>query len=508
MYYLAREKLERDRVYGPGRFASSQLSVNGDTANTTSASMTTPLEDRSSHSNSSQQYANSNQPHYSAPGTVPSRKEPVPSTKARADYSMPLPRLPAPETSHYSGMSYDTSTPTASPTAGAFAVPQMPTPRARDLGAGLTSVSPSPTLVNTAATSTTPGTSPTQAIPVRQHVEIDQNATVGPKRGALPRAPPPSTHRRSHSMSQRPTMLTTRWGGMFGGGHPAVDENGKVIPEPPRTAGSDMSNFSTSPVTDDKDKNHDFASPFSGGATLVRKFGSLLVGSGDGSRRHAPAKRGTILGLAAPTGTDDEKAAGVPTPSEKERRKDDEPSSDATPRQTPPPINAIIHTTPPSPTAPSIASSVPTRKSFVPQQLTNAHRRAATLLDPQGRAMRHERRSSTGGVAIMGNSVSSGNTSISGGTIGRTRRPSTGYSTSGKPFSERLFGPKTSEPASTHGGENEMAEKKEEDYADGALEGETTDREEDDKAAVKPVFLKGLFRYILIVWFESFLILP
>src|SRR5260221_13384892 len=96
MYYLAREKLERDRVYGPGQFASSQLSVTGDAANPTAASMATPTEDKSlSRPVASQQYANSNQPHYSAPGTAPSRKEPV---AGKADYSMPLPRLPAPET--------------------------------------------------------------------------------------------------------------------------------------------------------------------------------------------------------------------------------------------------------------------------------------------------------------------------------------------------------------------------------------------------------------------------
>jgi len=503
MYYLAREKLERDRVYGPGQFASSQLSVTGDAANATAASMATPTEDKSSPRPVAS--ANSNQPHYSAPGTAPSRKDPIASTKGKADYSMPLPRLPAPETSHYSGMSYDNSTTTASPTSAAFTVPQMPTPRARDPGAGLPSLPPSPSVPTTAAA---PATSPpTQTIPSRQHVEIDENATIGPKR-TLPRAPPPSTHRRSHSMSQRPTMLTTRWGGMFGGQHgatPACDENGKVIPEPPRTVGPDTSSFPPSPLSDDKDKDHDHTSPFSGGATLVRKFGSLLVGGSDGSRKHAPARRGTILGsgaTAAPATTDDEKTV-VPTPVEKEALKDDDPSSiasDVPHRRTPPPITTIIHTTPPSPT--SIASSVPTRKSFVTQQFTNAHRRAATILDPQGRATRHERRSSTGGVAIMGNTPGSGAASIGGGTIGRTRRPSTGYSTSGKPLTERLFGAKTSEPVSLHGRESEMAEKKEEEYADGAHEalysGDVTDREEDDRGAVKPIFLKGLFRYILL----------
>jgi serine/threonine protein kinase KIN1/2 len=58
------------------------------------------------------------------------------------------------------------------------------------------------------------------------------------------------------------------------------------------------------------------------------------------------------------------------------------------------------------------------------QPLSHMHRRAATILDPQGRALRHERRSSTGGALLP---------SI-GGTIGRHRRPSTGYGTSsGRP---------------------------------------------------------------------------
>ena len=45
------------------------------------------------------------------------------------------------------------------------------------------------------------------------------------------------------------------------------------------------------------------------------------------------------------------------------------------------------------------------------------HRRAATVLDPQGHAKRHERRSSTGGALL----------SSVGGMIGRHRRPSTSH---------------------------------------------------------------------------------
>ncbi|EDR06003.1 uncharacterized protein LACBIDRAFT_251514 [Laccaria bicolor S238N-H82] len=259
MYYLAREKLERDRVYGPGQFASSQLSILGDSAPTpTVVNAATP------------------------PGGVPlpPRKEvPAADKNGKADYSMPLPRLPAPETSHYSGMSYDNS-----------------------------------------------------------HVEIDQSTLE--RKSGLPRAPPASTHRRSHSMSQRPS-------------------------QPPPT-----------PST----------SPLSSGATLVRKFGSLLVGRGEEARRHGGGST----------------------------------EVDSTPL----------------PKATSISQSVS-------QPIANAHRRAATVLDTQGRATRHERRSSTG-------------------TFGRHRRPSTGYgsSSSHRPLAERLF----SKEKTT--GENE-------DF--------------------KPVFLKGLF---------------
>jgi serine/threonine protein kinase KIN1/2 len=45
MYYLSREKLERDRVYGPGRFASSQLSIQGDAAKVAAANLVTPVDE-------------------------------------------------------------------------------------------------------------------------------------------------------------------------------------------------------------------------------------------------------------------------------------------------------------------------------------------------------------------------------------------------------------------------------------------------------------------------------
>ncbi|THH12048.1 hypothetical protein EW146_g7832, partial [Bondarzewia mesenterica] len=102
IYYLAREKLERDKVYGPGHFASSQLSLQANSpSGPTSDDIPAPP---SSAARPSIQF------------TTP-KKEPH---TGKADYSMQLPRLPPPETSHYSGMSYDVAQATQSPTTPTF----------------------------------------------------------------------------------------------------------------------------------------------------------------------------------------------------------------------------------------------------------------------------------------------------------------------------------------------------------------------------------------------------
>ena len=106
------------------------------------------------------------------------------------------------------------------------------------------------------------------------------------------------------------------------------------------------------------------------------------------------------------------------------------------------------------------------------------HRRAATILDPQSRATRHERRSSTGAALF------------SGGTIGRHRRPSTGFSSS----SGRAFGPfgRTDE-------EDENAEQDESQVATPTINGvdQTQSEPQTEEVNFKPVFLKGLFRHVL-----------
>ena len=468
MYYLAREKLERDRVYGPGQFASSQLSITGEVASPTAISAQTPVDDTSMRQ---QRKAATNQPQQ--PVTA-ARKDPTPSANAKADYTMPLPRLPAPETSHYSGMSYD-NTVVPSPTSPTFAQP-----RPRDPGLPPPSPSAKP----------------------RQHIEIEESA-LGAKKG-LPRAPPPSTHRRSHSMSQRPTALSRGWVGMFGGGGGAgdngVDEQGiNRIPPAPKTAGPEVTTFSMekSEIVDGTDRSsqthHDHSSPFSSGATLVRKFGSLLVGKAD-ERKHGTvsSKRGTILGaLGSSRPSVDSKSglngAGTITTDEKYPL-DGKDEENATP---------ISPSYEPTPTEPSTPASSPTAtKGLSPnlsQPIGNVHRRAATILDPQGRSIRHERRSSTG-AAIMG--------SVTGGTIGRHRRPSTGYSAN-RPLVDRLFSKNDQNPSPVQGGG--VVEKREEEEAGvegdvGGEELEETFKEEDERHTsekdFKPVFLKGLFRCV------------
>ena len=440
MYYLSREKLERDRVYGPGQFASSQLSIHGDAANVAAANLVTPVDEASLR----QQQLNSTLQSPRALPIPPKKDSLLPSATSKADYSMALPRLPAPETLHFSGMSYD-NTVASSPTSPIFNHPQ---PRARDFGL------PPPS----------PSTQP-------RHIEIEQ-PTVGPKRSNLPRAPPASTHRRSHSMSQRPTVLSRGRGGMFGTGDAAIEYGVDNVAEMPKTVGPDTSNF-----PERLDDNHDRPNPFSSGATLVRKFGSLLVGRGD--VRKSPSgtlKRSTIFGKSStsPRPSGDMKS-GTSISGGGEEEKAPFPDDDADGKEE---ENAVSPTSPTPPSKPISHS--------ISQPPANVHRRAATILDSQGRGIRHERRSSTG-AALAVSPVS---------TFGRHRRPSTGYnSISSKPLTERLFS--RHDPADLA----EKREEEEEEISDKPRNTEETFREEDERhmseKSFKPVFLKGLFRYAL-----------
>ena len=171
--------MEREKVYGPGQFASSQLSLES-SARPDASAIDVPAP-----------------PPASAKLSQPTVRKRDPPASGKPDYSMPLPRLPAPETSHYSGLSYDVTPATPSPTTSTF-----PQPRARD--AALTSPKPSaqsPALPKTVAAS-----------PARLSMSM-----------SMPREPANTAHRRSHSLSQRPSVRG--WHGMFGlGGTEEVSE--------------------------------------------------------------------------------------------------------------------------------------------------------------------------------------------------------------------------------------------------------------------------------------------
>ncbi|KAF8063306.1 CAMK/CAMKL/Kin1 protein kinase [Lyophyllum atratum] len=509
MYYLAREKLERERVYGPGVFASSQLSVLDASAGVGAGA---GPEDAHQIVTPTQQQPQQQQQQQQPPQRKEREREREREREGeRADYSMPLPRLPAPETSHYSGMSYDTAAgaPTT-PTTPGFAH-AAPIPRARD--AGLPPPSPS---AGTSGHQQPPHT-PTERESQSQTLGLGGKGGGGSGRG-LPRVPPASTHRRSHSMSQRPTVLARGWGGMFGGGgggqgqgQVQVSEHGepmKINPaawgvgEAPRTAGPEVGTFAErgegEHAWEEREREREREAehgPLSAGATLVRKFGSLLVGGGraseDGSKKHhhhgTAGKRGTILaGLAAsprPSGErekalqdgehdHDEKAEGLDEEEEEEGK------------------------------TPMRAQAQKSVMHSLSQPLGSVHRRAATILDPQGRATRHSRRSSTG-AALMGagGGGAEGGGGTGTGTFGRHRRPSTGYGGGVRPLADRLFAR----------GEEDMKEGREEEEVGGVATATTTAmghrghgeeeeegfKEEDERhhneKDFKPVFLKGLF---------------
>ncbi|KAI0668235.1 Pkinase-domain-containing protein [Trametes maxima] len=430
IYFLVREKMEREKVYGPGHFASSQLSLES-SSRPDALSGDAPVQPPTSAKQLS----------------TPSVRKRDPPISGKPDYSMPLPRLPAPETSHYSGMSYDVTPATPSPTAAGF-----PQPRARDAALAVPKrgddAQPRPLPKSVAAPA------------ARMSMSM-----------SMPREPASTAHRRSHSLSQRP------WHGMFGfGGAEEVSEIGTVRPrrdvlEPPRTAGPEFGTFAEKidaqrEKEGEKEGEEEPRTPIvlAAGATLVRKFGSLLGGRADDSRRAAtPTKRGSILTSFAAS----PRPSAEPTEEQQQRERngingnasEDKGALDGRKSGSPTPTGTI-----------SQSQSQP---------VGSVHRRAATILDPQGRSTRHERRSSTGAALMSG----------MGGTIGRHRRPSTGNAYGlGKPLPDRLFGRTDEEDENIEQVENEEALG--ENGVDDVPKGEESQGEDKE---FKPVYLKGLF---------------
>ncbi|KAJ9123293.1 hypothetical protein QFC22_001491 [Naganishia vaughanmartiniae] len=157
IYYLVREKMQRERVYGPGEFASSELSV---------ANQQHMLE----------QYSMG-----SAPPAQNGRQS------AQGTFAMQVPRLPLPESSHILGTTYD-----AMPSPNGIQTPlsayqsqALPRPRARG-----ESLAPTDTASRNAAAI---------GAGIMQHPDEDRERS---QLDSLNRIPGENKHRRSHSLSQ------------------------------------------------------------------------------------------------------------------------------------------------------------------------------------------------------------------------------------------------------------------------------------------------------------------
>ncbi|OCB89838.1 Pkinase-domain-containing protein [Sanghuangporus baumii] len=460
IYFLAREKMEREKVYGPGHFASSQMSLLGrdEVAASTATSASPPSAMKHivgltlpAKMNGMQQQQQQQ-----------AQQAPSESTAAgKANYTMPLPRLPAPASTHYSGLSYDVPQAVPSPTSPSF----MPQPRARDVGGGLA--------VSKRGEVEEDAPSPNQQTPA--------SAPSTPAKASLPRAPAASAHRRSHSLSQRPSTgsMFRHLGGVLAG-HAYHDRDREKVPV---TAGPEMQTFAQKMEMEKRDEaatvnaataaqqqrqqdeaggyeaEQEFGTtgshPPSTGVTLVRKFGTLLANARGGNDESRRSKRMSMFAGHgySPRPSRDEAADRQ----EKPQQYDQPSSAEATEKEKEATSNVVRHS--------------------ASQPVGSVHRRAQTILDPAGRAARHERRSSTGAALFAT------------GTIGRHRRPSTSMGAPGTPARDRIF-ERTEEEEEDGVGEGGEAGRGEKSGREMKSDDET-DRGADKE--FKPVFLKGLF---------------
>ncbi|EJT98171.1 Pkinase-domain-containing protein [Dacryopinax primogenitus] len=268
IYYLVREKIERERVYGPGHFASSQLSLVGD-----------EVPPRSSISGPPEVPPKSPMP-VSMPST------PITPAQPKSAYNVPTPKLPAPPPSYISTAATSYGVPVApSPTTPSFGpAAQQPQPRARAQEAVMQ----------------LPGEAERGQVDLRK-TEVPAspslNVSMGQKQelaglgvNASPttpiKAPAATSHRRSHSLSQRVgAWEREKPSGPMG--LPTVGETDRDQFLMPHTAGPEFGTFaekvgarsvaeaSTNQrrPSERSIKDEEITSP---GSTLVRRFGSIL----------------------------------------------------------------------------------------------------------------------------------------------------------------------------------------------------------------------------------------
>ncbi|KZW01457.1 Pkinase-domain-containing protein [Exidia glandulosa HHB12029] len=277
IYFLVREKIERERVYGRPIFASSKMSLE--------------------------------------------------EAEAEKERLRALEPIAIPEASHISNGVEAVSPSNLSPLSPlAAAHVSAPSPKAKAPEDALASLPSSP-------------------------VAVSPSRTIGHGRSATIRAPPASTHRRSQSLSQRPNAMSP-WAG----------EHGER--EPPRTAGPAITTFSEQETKAPAPEKEEHAK----GGTLMRRFGSMLDGR---ERRRAS--------MMIPRGSVDEQRIAE----DLAQLHMDEGEGEKT-------LKGVT----PSPSMPLPRAHVKDRPVD-----KSAHKRAATVMEPQGHASattRHERRGSIG----------------------------------------------------------------------------------------------------------------
>jgi hypothetical protein len=370
IYFLVREKIERERVYGP-QFASSQLDLNPPQPISPSRieEPATSIVASSAAAPPSAFKPGTPSPPVSAVVTPP----PQAATR-RPDYDMPLPRIPAPEPSHQASTSYDSPVP-KSPT-----VPTHPQPR-------------------TIATD----------LPVS--VPRNQDDPVSPPSAftGMPATPKPvekHQHRRSTSLTNRAGMLAA-WAGnkvspssnvprTAGPGQTTFDE--KVEVEPRRSEQHVREEGHTSPNT---------TSPPSTTGASIKRITTLLGSRLSEDSRRTLGRRGSLL----------RGAFSLP-------RHSVDVSSREGEKEGQPPIAAVV-ARPKSqdelstPVEPANTAPVSSSQS---QPANNLHRRAATVVDSHSREGKHIRRGSLGTGFALG----------FGGTLGRRPRTPASAAAKGK----------------------------------------------------------------------------
>ncbi|KAL5638630.1 hypothetical protein ACGC1H_003105 [Rhizoctonia solani] len=258
IYYLVRERMERERVYGPGKFASSQLSLGAEEG------------------------------------------------ASGSKYAQPVPRLAAPAPSHFSGTSYDAGAPVTPTSAG-------PVPRAR-----------------------------------AKDVEIPAPAPVpSPTQPGQPSVPKAATHRRSHSLSQKPRGFEGEQGARSAGPVVATFRQAERIREEgaeEKEETQEDPNGQAAELGVLPPPVPELQTPRA--SSLARRFGSLLGGTVASKRVSSLIERDVDMDAKSA------KSAEVP-------------------------------------------NSVPITTSMAPSSSVGSHRRAATVTDSSvSPAKRHERRGS------------------------------------------------------------------------------------------------------------------